>query len=127
MTSFLQLEDFKNCIDNVIVNFKEGFGVSETGLSPDHKAADILIDVKKSDEIRRYIQYSCFTQNGMFPFYQLIDAIDWSFISDSSLNVGDKFNKFTVLIQSRINWAFPLKSKLVSSNTKKIALFQTIN
>lgn len=115
------------CLDNVFTNFpdaKYSVGPLDTSHLSDH--IGVQFSFRSADRANIHgktlrINYRPVSDLGLFRFYNTVELMDWSFVSDPLLDIETKFNLFFNELTEVIEICFPQKTRLISTGRRYVA------
>ena len=113
------------CIDTIFTNLESDechACVLDTQYISDHNALilDYNLGTPKSSLSR--VSYRSVTDEGLLHFYNRVGSESWEFVSDRSLSINEKFEKFIEVFTNNIDICFPTKTKTISKCQSKVKI-----
>ncbi|CAH2014584.1 unnamed protein product [Acanthoscelides obtectus] len=84
----------------------------------DHLGIAFHFNLKTLKPVRKRINYRPVTDEGLFKLYSKIETVDWIFLSDISLPLTTKLERFMNILTNNVAECLPIKSRLVSEGCR---------
>uniref|UniRef100_A0A1Y1NEK0 Endonuclease/exonuclease/phosphatase domain-containing protein n=1 Tax=Photinus pyralis TaxID=7054 RepID=A0A1Y1NEK0_PHOPY len=116
----------QSCLDNIFTNIPDfSVTVFDTYFS-DHNAVGFTLGITSHKDCsgnNGRITYRPITNIGLFRMYNILEYVNWEFISDERIDSETKFDMFVKLFSETIVTTFPLKCRLATSTSREVNWF----